>query len=48
MKMIVGMDFGQIFLTDTEQKRVEHLFQLTDIEYQSIQIQATDNELEEE
>ncbi len=48
MKMIVQMDFGQIFLTDTEQQRVKHLFQLTDIEYQSISIQATDNAWEEE
>jgi DNA replication and repair protein RecF len=36
MKMVVDMDFGQIFLTDTDEKRVANLFDSNDITYQLI------------
>ena len=38
MKMVVDMDFGQIFLTDTDKKRVMDLFASNDISYQLIDI----------
>ncbi len=38
MKMVVEMDFGQIFLTDTDKTRVSELFQMNNIPFQLIEI----------
>lgn len=38
MKMVVEMDFGQIFLTDTDKSRVMDLFQTNHIPFQLIEI----------
>jgi len=38
MRMVVEMDFGQIFLTDTDKNRVSELFKENDISFQLIDI----------